>query len=143
MILIDANILLYAYNPSAQLHERARRWLEGTLSRPEPLRLAWTTVLAFLRLTTNPRVFEHPFLPEEVIPIISSWLARPTVGILEPGERHWQVLSGLLSATQVRGPRVMDAHLAALAIEHGATLHTTDKDFARFPGIRVMNPLEG
>lgn len=142
MILIDANVLLYAYNPSAPQHKRARDWLQDTLSKPEPAGLAWITILAFLRLTTNPRVFDTPFLPEEAIPIVSSWLMRSNVSILQPGERHWQIFSSLLTATHARGALVMDAHLAALAIEHGASLGTTDNDFARFPGLRVVNPLQ-
>jgi len=142
MILIDANVLLYAYNPSAQQHGRARDWLQDTLSKPEPTGLAWITILAFLRLTTNPRVFETPFLPEEAIPIVSSWLARSNVIVLQPGEHHWQIFANLLTATRARGALAMDAHLAALAIEHGASLGTTDNDFARFPGLRVINPLE-
>ena len=98
--------------------------------------------MAFLRLTTNTRVFEAPFLPEEVVPIVSSWLVRPNVVVLQPSDRYWQIFSTLLTTTHARGPLVMDAHLAALAIEHGATLGTTDNDFARFPDLRVINPLE-
>ncbi|HEV2439953.1 MAG TPA: type II toxin-antitoxin system VapC family toxin [bacterium] len=141
MILLDANILLYAYNASDRRHERARPWLEQLLIQPEPIGFAWTTILAFLRLSTNPRVFEHPFLPEEAVPVVSSWIARPNAIILQPGERHWQILSNLLAETSARGALIMDAHLAALAIEHGAELATTDKDFARFPGLRALNPL--
>ncbi len=111
-------------------------------TRPEPIGFAWTTILAFLRLSTNPRVFEHPFLPEEAVPLVSSWMARSNTIILQPGERHWQIFSELLTETPARGPLVMDAHLAALAIEHGVALATTDKDFVRFPGLRVLNPLD-
>ena len=141
MTLIDANLLLYAYNPSFELHERARRWLESRFSSPEPVRLAWVTILAFLRIGTNPRAFEHPLSIDEAIATVSQWLAQPAVGLLEPGERHWEVLSQLLAAAQVRGPTVMDAHLAAIALEHGAILYTTDRDFARFPGLRTVNPI--
>lgn len=129
MILLDVNVLLYAYNASDRHHEKARSWLERTFIRPEPIGLAWTTILAFLRLSTNPRVFEHPFLPEEAVPLVSSWIARPNAIILQPGERHWQIFSKLSTETLARGPLVMDAHLAALALEHGAELATTDKDF--------------
>lgn len=142
MILLDANVLLYAYNASDRHHEKARSWLERTFIRPEPIGFAWTTVLAFLRLSTNPRVFEHPFLPEEAVPLVSSWIARPNAIILQPGERHWQIFRKLLTETLARGPLVMDAHLAALALEHGAELATTDKDFVRFQGLRVINPLD-
>jgi toxin-antitoxin system PIN domain toxin len=142
VILIDANLLLYAYNPSFQQHEPARRWLEDVLSGTDPVRFAWATLLAFLRISTNPRAFEHPFTAEESVPIVSAWLERPNVAILDPGERYWSILRELLVAHQVRGPAVMDAHLAALAIEHGAVLHTTDRGFSRYPGVRLRNPIQ-
>ncbi len=141
MILIDANLLLFAYNPSFPEHEKARSWLEEVLSKPDLVRLAWVTVLAFLRISTHPRAFESPLSVDEAIPIVSSWLAQPIVDILEPGERHWTILCELMATTRSRGPAVMDAHLAALAIEHGVTLCTTDRDFARFPGLQTFNPL--
>ncbi|MBI3975839.1 MAG: type II toxin-antitoxin system VapC family toxin [Armatimonadetes bacterium] len=141
MILVDANLLLYAYNPSFERHALALRWLEELLSKPEPVGLAWLTILAFLRIGTSPRAFEYPLATDEAVPIVSSWLAQPMVTVLEPGERHWMILTDLLSRTQARGPAVMDAHLAALAIEHGATLCTSDRDFARFPGLQIINPL--
>lgn len=141
MILVDANLLLYAYHPASDHHERCRVWLEDMLSGGEPVRLAWATVLAFIRIGTSPRVFESPLTVDEAAAVVSGWLAQPCVAILEPGERHWEILCGLLSAGQVRGSLVMDAHLAALALEHGATLHTNDRDFARFPGLRVASPL--
>ncbi len=142
MILIDANILLDAYNSSSKRHERARRWLEGIFSGREPARLAWATILAFLRIGTNPRAFPYPFSMAEAVAIVSEWLDRSSAEVLEPGERHWTLLSGLLQEGQARGPLVTDAHLAALAIEHGATLCSSDRDFARFPGLRVLNPFE-
>ena len=142
MILLDANILLYAYNPSFTQHERARVWLERTLGAPEPVGLPWATIMAFLRIGTNPRAFPHPLATGEAVGIIAAWLAHPTIVIVEPGERHWEILKVLLLAAQARGLEVMDAHLAALAIEHGATLHTTDRGFRLFPGLRVVNPLE-
>ena len=142
MILVDANLLLHAYNASSDRHVGARNWLEEVMSGSEPVGLAWVTILAFLRIGTNPRVFPYPLSPAEASEIVSQWLQRPMVMILEPSERHWASLSGLLTTTQSRGPLVMDAHLAALAVEHGAVLYSTDRDFARFPGLRVRNPLE-
>ncbi len=141
MILLDANLLLYAYNSSSEHHAAAKRWLEEVLSKPQPVRLAWITILAFLRIGTNLRAFPHPLSPTEASEIVSSWLERPMVAVLDPGERHWPILSRLLTTTQARGPLVMDAHMAALAIEHGATLCTTDQDFTRFPDLRLFNPL--
>ena len=99
------------------------------------------TVLAFLRISTNPRALEHPFPVSEAVAIVSEWLDRPMVTVLGPGERHWEILRNLLQEGQAPGPLVMDAHLAALAIEHGAALSTSDRDFARFPGLRLSNPL--
>lgn len=141
MILVDANLLLYAYHPRAEQHEKSRTWLEGVLSGPDLVRFAWLTLWAFLRIATNSRVFERPLSTTEAEAVISSWLARPAAGILEPGERHWDILCGLVRDGQAAGPLLMDAVLAAIALEHGATLCTTDRDFARFPGIKWTNPL--
>ncbi|HLJ61099.1 MAG TPA: type II toxin-antitoxin system VapC family toxin [bacterium] len=141
MILVDVNLLLYAYNPAFEHHVRARDWLEEVLSHTDPVCLAWATILAFLRIATNPRAFEHPLTIREAVPIVSDWLAQPMVTIVEPGERHWTILQDLLTRVHARGPAVTDAHLAALAIEHGATLCSSDRDFERFPGLRVLNPL--
>ena len=105
------------------------------------MRFAWLTLWAFLRISTHPRVFERPLTTEEAAGAISSWLAQPNAGILEPGDRHWTILQELMREGQVAGPLIMDAVLAALAIEHGATLQTTDRDFARFPGLEWTNPL--
>lgn len=142
MIILDANLLLYAYNSSFEQHPRAKSWLERTLVALEPVGLPWATILAFLRTGTNPRAFPNPLKPEEAAAIVSEWLAHPTVVTVEPGDRHWEILTALLLATQARGSRVMDAHLAAITIEHGATLCTTDRDFRLFAGLRTLNPLE-
>ena len=99
------------------------------------------TLWAFLRSITNPRLFERPLTIAEASAHVSSWLAQPSAGILEPGERHWEILRQLARDGQATGPLVMDAALAAIAIEHGATLCTTDRDFARFPGLTWTNPL--
>jgi uncharacterized protein len=102
--------------------------------------LAWISLLAFLSIATNPRAFEHPLSTAEATAIVSSWLSRP-MAVIEPGERHWQILQELLATTTVRAALVMDAALAALAIEHGALHCSTDRDFARFPGLRLLDPL--
>lgn len=141
MILVDANLLLYAYHPRAEQHEASRAWLEAALSGPDLVRFAWLTLWAFARIATNPRVFEKPLGTAEADAAVASWLARPVAGILEPGERHWDILRGLMRDGQTIGPLVMDAALAAIALEHGATLYTTDRDFSRFPGLRFTNPL--
>lgn len=143
MILVDANLLLYAYHPRAEQHRSSRAWLEATLSGSQLVRFAWLTLWAFLRISTNRRVFERPLSASEAEAAVSSWLAQPGAGILDPGERHWEILQTLMNEGQTTGPLVMDAALAALAIEHGATLHTTDRDFSRFPGLKWTNPLRG
>ena len=141
MILIDANLLLYAYDPDSPDHDASRRWLEKVLSEAGLVRFPWITLWAFLRISTNPRVYVHPLSVAEAYDAIASWLAQPNAGIVEPGERHLEILSGLLREGQASGPLVMDAVLAALAIEHGARLCSTDRDFARFPGLDWENPI--
>ena len=141
MMLVDANLLLYAYDPRSAHHIASRKWLEETLSGTDLVRFAWVTLWAFLRISTNPRVFERPLTVEEATRAVGAWLAQPVAGILEPSERHWETLQELAIQAQVKGPLIMDAVIATLAIEHGATLHTTDVDFARFPGLKWRNPL--
>jgi hypothetical protein len=141
MILIDANLLLYAHDTASVHHQPARRWLEAVFSEPEPVGLAWLALFAFLRVGTNPRLRKDALSLDEAVAIVSSWLEHPTVTILNPGERHWEILRDLMARGQAHGPLIMDADLAALAIEHGATLATTDRDFTRFPGLRILNPL--
>ena len=142
MIAIDANLLLYASDTSAAHHQASRRWLENTLSGDEAVGIAWAAVLVFLRVGTNPRIRRNAFSLEEAIDIVAGWFERPTVTLLNPGERHWEILCEMMTKGQARGPLVTDAHLAALAIEHGAALATTDRDFARFPGLKFFNPLD-
>jgi uncharacterized protein len=142
MITIDANILLYAYNESATQHMKAREWLESVLSGSQLVGLSWLVILAFIRITTNPRAFPQPFTLDDSVEAVSAWLERPTVSLMNPSDRHWGILRELLTDGQARGPLAMDAHLAALAIENGATLFTSDRDFARFKGLSYINPLE-
>lgn len=141
MILIDANLLLYAYHPRAAQHEQSRVWLEEVLSGSELVRFAWLTLWAFLRISTNPRAFERPLSASEAEAAIASWLSQPVAGIAEPGEQHWNILRGLVREGQATGPLVMDAALAAIALEHGATVCITDRDFSRFPGVKWTNPI--
>jgi uncharacterized protein len=139
--LPDANILLYAYNKASSHHAQARRWLEAALNGSVPLAFCWPTILAFMRIATNSRAVPKPLSIGEARVIVERWLSVPLVTIVLPTERHWDIFSGLLASGQVNGPLVSDAHLAALAIEHGATLVTNDRDFSRFPGLRVEYPL--
>ncbi len=143
MILVDVNLLLYACDASSEHHDAARTWWEQRLSQPPMVRLAWVTVTGFLRISTHPRVFREPMSIAEATDQVGSWLERPMVGLLEPGERHWSILSTLLRGSKAVGNLVPDAHLAALAIEHGATLCSSDRDFRRFEGLSWENPLAG
>jgi|SRR5579862_1964419 len=141
MILLDVNVLLYAYDARAEGHAKAKQWLEDAFNERRPLRLAWVTILAFLRISTNPRILANPLLSAEAVANINEWLAYPSVAILHPGDRHWSILTKLMADTNARGPLMTDAHLAALAIEHGAQVCTADHDFTRFAGLRLINPL--
>jgi hypothetical protein len=133
VIVVDANVLIYAHNADSPLHTRARAWLEGSLSGKDSIGFSWSTITAFLRIVTNRRALDHPLTIEQAASIVGSWLASPAAVVLVPGPNHWSVLGGLLQSGQATGNLVPDAHLAALAIEHGATLISSDRDFARFP----------
>ncbi|MGO8868931.1 MAG: type II toxin-antitoxin system VapC family toxin [Alphaproteobacteria bacterium] len=142
MILLDANILIYAHVSSFPRHQLARGWLDRQLNGPAPVGLPWASLLAFLRLVTNPRVFEHPEPIAEAWRQVLAWLACESAWTPQPTERHAELLGGFLALAGVHANLVPDAHLAALAVEHGLTLCSTDGDFARFPGLRWLNPLE-
>ncbi len=142
MIVVDANLLLYAYNSGAAHHAAAKRWLEEALSGSDPVGFAWSTLLAFLRIGTNPRILVRPFRIDEATSIVSSWLDCEAVALLRPGERYWEILRALLVESRAEGALVSDAALAALAIEHGGTLCSTDRDFRRFKQLKLRNPLE-
>lgn len=141
MILVDANLLIHAYNRDSSVHQPAREWLREVLSGAGPVGLSWHGIVAFVRVTTHPRVFARPLSIAQAVAPVNAWLEQPCVTLLEPGAGHWPILRDLLRDGQARGALATDAHLAALAMEHGATLCTTDRDFARFPGLRWQNPL--
>ncbi|OQX10090.1 MAG: VapC toxin family PIN domain ribonuclease [Desulfobulbaceae bacterium A2] len=142
MMLLDVNLLLYAVNRNLPQHKHARSWLEKVLAGEQHVGLPWVVILAFLRLTTNPRVFEHPLTIDEAVEYINEWLAQPVVSAVVPGPHHWAVLRNLLSVSGSGGNLTTDAHIAALAIEHGYTVYSTDHDFKRFAGISHINPLQ-
>lgn len=141
MTLSDVNLLLYAYDASSAHHERARRWLEEQLSGVETFAFAWVVLLAFVRLATNPRVFESPLRVGEALDAVDAWLAAPCSTVVHPGLRHPLVLRQLLEPLGTGGNLTTDAHLAALALEHDAELCSADADFTRFRGVRWSNPL--
>lgn len=142
MILIDANVLLYSRDSLSPRHEVARIWLELTLSSAEDVRVGLVSLLAFVRISTHPRVFSTPLEVAAALETIEEWLALPNFRVAEPTERHWAILAEVAVKGQARGPLVSDAHLAALAIEHGARLATTDRGFARYQGLRWFDPLQ-
>ena len=123
-------------------HEPARAWVEERLSGSETFAFTWVVLLAFIRLTTSPRVFQSPLSTSEALDLVDSWLAQPCVTVVHPTSRHAPVLRDLLEPLGTAGNLTTDAHLAALAIEHGAELCSTDRDFSRFAGLRWANPLE-
>ena len=141
MILIDANILIYAVNADAPLHRKGKSWLEATLSGSETVGLPWPVLLAFLRLTTRSGVFAKPLAPPAALDVVDAWLMQPGVVTVEPTAQHLRILRDLLLPLGTGGNLTSDAHLAALAIEHGAELCSADGDFARFPRLRWRNPL--
>ena len=141
MILLDANLLIYAHVRDFPQHQAARDWLDARLNGAAPVGLPWPSLLAFLRLTTNPRVFERPEPVAEAWRQVLAWVGSESAWIPQPTERHGEILGALLAAPGVHANLVPDAHLAALAIEHGLILCSTDGDFARFAGLRWENPL--
>jgi len=141
MRFVDTNILLYAINRDSPLHKRAKTWLEDALSGEETIALPWVVILGFLRVATNPHILPRPLRSDEALAVADGWLGRPQVIALVPGDEHWTILRGLLAESGAGGNLTTDAHVAALAIESGSTLCSTDADFARFRHVRWVNPL--
>ncbi len=141
MILPDVNLLLYAHNPRATHHKKALDWWRQCLQGHEGVALAWVVILGFVRITTHPKVFERPMTVEGAAGRVEEWLALPHIHLVHPAPTHFQTWSALLQQIGTAGNLTTDAHLAALAIERGLILHTTDADFARFHGLRWKNPL--
>ncbi len=140
MQIVDVNVLLYAVNEDAPNHAAARVWLDGALSNGEPVGFTWQVMLAFLRLTTKTGLFPSPLTIDEATDVVQDWLGRPLAVVVEPTARHLPLLLGLLSESGTGGNLVSDAHLAALALEHGAGLVSFDADFGRFAGVRWTRP---
>ena len=141
MILPDINLLVYAYNLHAPRHAEARAWWEGLLNGPKAVGIPWAVVCGFVRLMTHPAVLVDPLDPSKALHHVRSWFDQPLVEVLDPGPRHLEILGRLLDAAGVAANLTTDAHLAAIAIEHQGELHSSDTDFARFPGLRWRNPL--
>jgi len=141
MMVPDVNLLVYAYNADAPDHVCAKAWWESALNDGPPVGLAWAVMCGFIRLMTHARVVVKPLSPSECVSHVRAWLACPGVEILLPGARHLDILGRLLGESGVAGALTTDAHLAALAIEHQAELHSNDSDFGRFSGLRWVDPL--
>ena len=141
MIPPDINLLAYAYNAQAPAHARARAWWEDCLSGSRQVGLAWAVMLGYLRIMTSRRVLVDPYDAREALGHIRSWLERPQVQIVQPGPRHLDLLDHLVTEAGAAAGLTTDVHLAALAIEHQAELHSNDADFSRFSGLRWTNPL--
>jgi len=141
MILVDANLLIYAVDADSPHHDPARRWMEKVLSGHETVGLAWIAVLAFLRLTTSAVVMQKPLSGDQALAYVDEWMQQPCVRPVSPGNNHWPILRNLLRDSGTAANLTSDAHLAALAIEHGATVYSADNDFRRFAGIEHVNPL--
>jgi toxin-antitoxin system PIN domain toxin len=141
VILVDANLLLYAANHASPEHEPARQWLDERLSGTVAVGVPWPSILSFVRLATNPIVMRRPAAPARAWRQVDEWLACEPVWVPLPGNTHRHIVGRFLQATWMTSRLVPDAHLAALAIEHGLTLQSTDGDFAKFPGLKWENPL--
>ena len=140
MTIVDLNVLVYAVNTSARHHLVARAWLETAIASHEPTGLGWTVLLGFLRLTTRKGILPNPLGVSQASEVVSDWLAQPGVRVVTETDEHWRHLRRLLASSGTGGNLTSDAHLAALALSHGATLVSFDHDFARFPGLHWLHP---
>ena len=141
MIVLDANLLIYAYDESSLHHKKARKWIEKILSGSESVAIPLQTVAAFLRIMTHRGLPAPRFTMEDAVEIVNTWFDQPNTRMIAPGEDHLHLFRQVLLDGQVSGPLVTDAQLAAITMEYGGTLHSTDRDCARFPGLRWKNPL--
>ena len=143
MIIVDANLLIYAIDLDSPHHKLAGSWFERILNGSELIGLPWIVMLAFLRVTTRAGVLQKPMAVEQAVAYCQSWLDLGSVRFLVPGRNHWPIFRNLLLSVGTAGNLTSDVHLAALALEHGCTLYSADNDFKRFPGITHVNPLAG
>lgn len=142
MILVDTNILIYAEDKLSPFHEEARQWWDAQLSGELPVCLSWSIISAFIRICTNRNIFRKPLTLDQAINRVQSWIDQPCLRLINPTESHWQIFQTLLLGGQANANLVPDAYLAALAVEHGCTLYSTDSDFSRFPRLKWKNPLK-
>jgi uncharacterized protein len=140
-MIVDANVLLYAVDVGSPFHKSAKHWLETSFSQPTRIGLPWASLLAFQRISTHPRASARPLSPGRAWSFVADWLDADATWVPVPGDRHAEIIRDLIAAGDLRGNLVTDAHLAALAIEHGVGICSTDSDFARFPQITWVNPI--
>lgn len=141
MILVDANLLIYAINEDLPQHRQAKAWWEKVLSGAVTVGIPWVAVLAFLRICTSPRIFPRPLMLDQAMAYVDEWLAQPPVRLVAPGTGHWAILRNLLRQNGTTGNLTTDSHIAALALEYGYDVYSADNDFRRFPGLKHINPL--
>ena len=141
MVLVGVNLLVYAVFKDSVRHEAARAWLDTTLSGTEPVALPWVVLAGFIRISTNPRIMSVPLTLDQALDYLDEWPVLPVVRVVGPTSAHQQVFARMLRAASATGNLVSDAHLAALATEHGCSLASTDDDFQKFPGLHWLNPL--
>jgi uncharacterized protein len=141
VILVDANLLLYAEDSLSEHHETARNWWDTQLSGSEAVALCWPVLTAFIRIGTNVRLHKRPLTLKEAIERVQSWIDQPCVRIIQASEQHWELFQKMLRVGNATANLVSDARLAALAVEHNCVLHSTDTDFARFRGLKWKNPI--
>jgi len=141
MILVDANLLLYAEDSLSEHHDSARIWWDAQLSGSDPVGLCWPVLSAFIRIGTNARLHQRPLTLKEATERVQSWFNQPCVRVIQPSDQHWILFQQMLRSGNAVGNLVSDAHLAALAIEHNCLLYSTDADFSRFRGLKWKNPI--
>lgn len=141
MILVDANLLLYAEDSLSEHHEPARVWWDAQLSGSAPVGLCWPVVSAFIRIGTNARLHQRPLTLKEATERVQSWFNQPCVRVVQPTDQHWTLFQQMLREGKAVGNLVSDAHLAALAVEHNGVLYSSDADFSRFKGLKWKNPI--
>ncbi len=141
MILPDVNLLLYAYNHDDPHHEGSKTWLETTIGSTV-FCLSWHTIMGFLRISTRPSIFPSNLTTGQALAVVAGLIDSPNTTILLPGKEHFQIFTRIVNKAGISGPKLMDAHIAALAVEHGATVATADRDFQGFEGVKVINPLK-
>jgi uncharacterized protein len=141
VILVDANLLLYAEDSLSEHHQKARQWWDNVLSSSEPVCFCWPVLTAFIRIGTNPRLHQRPLTLNEACSRVQSWFEQPCVQLIQPTDQHWALFQKLLKEGNAVGNLISDTHLAALAVEHNCVLQSTDTDFARFRSLKWENPI--